>query len=744
MGKLHLLLQGLKPPITIFFLLFGLLAPPISAKEDPRALDPSDVFFQAWLTIRDAEKLEKEGKFNDARLKYQQASKYYNVIARFHKNWKPHMVEARVKSTQDAIQKIESKAVDEIAQRNAKTQDFVEAGANKPDRSNNAGMGSGHQIQPKPVVPSIKPVTPPTSQVSSYTEAINSGQQRQLATLQRDNQRLRDQLKQAKQSAKHNAKLSETAEQQRLIKMIATKDREIATIRDLLARAPLQADMDQLARKNRTLKTEIDITALSLKGTMDRLAKTQKEAQKYQEEAELAKRRAEEIQKNMDLQKTADNRVVRELRKELKSVTQMLETTRGELGKANSRIALMQRSLDQSKATITELTKERDTLRTERDHLANVLKQNDAQGVRKLITENMRLGRELKETSDRLEFLTKKNNVTQDELLEAKRDLAVAKTRIMRYQQERTRNTSRILSLESQLRDAEAALADAKNNPEKGANQEEVEILKETVKRLIAAQDRRRAAETILWDTYQNSKKIIPGIVEAFDDIRKAKVELTEEEKGLMVIRRPDSEFTSPQRVSPAHAQAHGSALEQDISDHNRLVKRFYVKGHYEAARQILADMDERFPGHFPTLCNRGVLELKTNHTIEATNIFSEAITMRENSSYAHYMLGLAHYQNQDFDAARNAFQHSLDLKPGDARAHFYLGTLAGVGRRYEQSESHLKEAISLDPTMAEAYFNLSFLYLRQGKNQESLEAYRKALNNGAQADLNHEKKLGL
>jgi len=732
---------------TILLLLGFSLLPvsQVSAQDDPRALDPADVFFQAWITIRDAEKLEKKGEFNEARLKYEQASKYYNVITRFHKNWKPDMVNRRVVSTAVAIKNVESKAMEELAQKEAKTQDFVEGGPDQqPKKPLKPQQGSGHKKTPTRTAsksqPPVKTAATQRSTINNYSESIVRGQQHQLENLQRANQQLRDQLKHSKQQNRQG----QSAEQQRLIKKIASKDREIATIRDILARAPLQADMDQLARKNKKVTMELDITAISLKGTMQRLAKTQKEAKKYQEEAAFAKRRATEIQKNMDAQKASDNKVVRQLRKELKNVTAILENTRRELGKANARMGQMQRALDQSKATINELTQERDALRTERDSLASILKQNDSAGVRKLITENMRLGKELKETTNRLEYLTQKSNATQDELLTAKRDLAVAKTRIMRYQKERTRHSKRIISLESQLRDAEAELASTQSDKDKSVSQEEVEILKATVKRLIAAQERRKTAEKILWDTYQNSKKIIPGIVEAIDDIRKTKVELTEEEKGLMVLRRPDREFTSPERVSPAHAQAFGSALEKNISDYNNLVKRFYLKGHYEAARQILSDMDEQFPGHFPTLCNRGVLELKTNHFIEATDIFSEAITMRENSSYAHYMLGLSQYQNNDLDAARNSFSHALDIKPGNARAHFYLGNLAGAGHRYQQAEEHFNTAIKLDPTMADAYFNLSVLYLRQKQTDKAIEAYRKSLTNGAQPDPAHEQKLGL
>jgi tetratricopeptide (TPR) repeat protein len=226
--------------------------------------------------------------------------------------------------------------------------------------------------------------------------------------------------------------------------------------------------------------------------------------------------------------------------------------------------------------------------------------------------------------------------------------------------------------------------------------------------------------------------------------IRNTKVELTDEEKRLVAVRSPDSEFRNPDRVSSAHARAHGDALQTEIHTYTPLMKRAFEKGRYEAARQILLDMDERFPGHFPTLCNRGVVELKTENYNAATDIFNEAITMRENSSYAHYMLGRAHYQSQDFDASRNSFQRSLDLKPGNARVHFYLGTLAGIGHRNEQSEKHLKDAITLDPTMADAYFNLSLLYLNQKRKKDALKSYQNELNNGAQPDQNHEQKLGM
>lgn len=702
---------------------------PLSAQQDPRALDPSDVFFQAWLEVQRAEKLEAEGKFSDAWQKYRQAAKYYDILNRFHKNWKPHLVKSRVESTLKSIKTIEPKAANELAGKNAKTRDFVEGGSNtnpaNPANPNKPG-GSGQQVIP----------SPPGS-TAPLMSSTNARLQRRMQQLERDNQSLRIQLQRAR-----NARPGSPAEERRLIKLIAAKDREINTMRDLLARAPLQEDMNRAIAKAQTRDQEIKITARALKETQRLLEESKKLANKHKAEAELAKRRHDQIAKDMEEQGKVNNAVIRELRKELKTVSSLLETTRQELGQSNARVMQLERRLNESQATIKELTTERDALRTERDALANILKQSDSKGVQKLITENMRLGRELKEALDRLKFLETNHNTTKDELVQARSDLAIAKTRIMRYQQDQANHGKMIKSLESQLRDAKAALADARTNPDQGGNREEVEILQGTVKRLIAAQERRRMGEKILWETYQKSKTSIAGMAAAFKDIRETKVELTDREKELVAMRRPDGEFRNPERVPLAHARAHGDALEAEIHTYTPLVKRAFEKGRYEAARQILMDMDERLPGHFPTLCNRGVVELRTDNFIEAADIFSEAITMRENSSYAHYMLGLSQYKSSDFDNARNAFQRSLDIKPGNARAHLYLGNLAGLGKRYKQAEEHFLTSIKLDPGNADAYYNLSQLHLQQKRKKEALDYYRKALDNGAKPDPAHEQKL--
>lgn len=728
----HLLNRGILP----LLLLVGCLASTVSAQDDPRALDPSDVFFQAWLVVRDADKLDKEGKHSDAWRKYRQASKYYDLLARYHKNWKPHLVQGRIESTREAIKAIEPKAAAEIAGKDKRTRDLVEGGPAKAPSPADRPSASANERIPTPRAAAPKAPAPRVAK----TPAANPAAQRKLRQLETDNRRLNDELTQLKRNTPAN-----NAEQKRLIALIAKKDREIGTMRDILARAPLQQDMDRLTKENRTRERELALTAQALKRTQQKLTEAEKQRAKHEEDAILAERRLAELKKQTNEVKKIDNRVVRELRAELKTVTAMLRKTRQELGAANTQIARMQLQLKQSAATVKELKTERDALKLERDTLAGILEKNDSKGIQKLITENMRLGTELKQALGRLKYLEKSHNATKDELLQAKSDLAIAKSRIMRYQQEHATQSKMIKSLEKRLREAQTDLASAIANPAESASQEEIETLRDTVKRLIAAQERRKMGEQTLWEAYQKSQQTIKGMAKAFEDIRKTNITLTQEEKEMAaVVRKPDSEFVSPQRVSAAHAQAHGAELEKEIAMYTPLMKRFFEKGRYEAARETLMELDTRFPGHFPTLCNRGVVEIKTGRFAEAVDIFSEAITMRENSGYAHYMLGKTQYLMKDFDSSQKSFEHSLSLQTDNADAHLYLGNIAGAGRRYKQAEQHLTEAIKLDPTNAEAYFNLSVIYLQQNKKKDALEAYRKALHHGVQPNPSHEQKLSL
>ena len=799
--------------ITIITL--GLLCPLVMAQDSFKSTDPAQIYYNIYIDIKSAEKLEEKGEFSDAWQKYSKAAKYLDNLQQFHEDWRKDMVARRIKSTSASIEGIKAKVAQEVADKKNKNQEFVEGGQfSIPDPTQQEPLVTGHlksrpQNTPKaPVLSNDRRVQDQIRQLvrendqlekkltelnnksiqSSNQNLATSNQLRQLqqlidsknreianmrnqlaqAPVQKDidqasrakDRRVQEQIRQLVQEnnqlekklielndenlQRSNQNLATSNQLKQLQQLIDSKNREITNMRNQLARAPIQQDIDRANREKEAREKELTITAQALKRTKNKLDSALEIAEQKTAAAAQAQSQIEEITKQMSEQQTANNAIIDVQRNELKNLNQLLENTRQELGQSKEEIDQLKLQLTQASTIISELTEERNALLTERDMLSNILSQKDSEGVQKLIEENVRLGTSLKQAEERITFLHNSQNTTKDELLDAKTSLAIAKTRIIKYQEKISLYDQRVSTIEAELRDAQAALKNASANPSSPADHEEIEVLRSTVKRLIAAQERRRIGDELLWEAYQKSNTVIPGVQSAFDDIRQTNVVLSEQEKGIIAKRQePDQEFTSPQRVPLEHAKAHADALEQEIDTFMPYLADIFDRGSYEAAREILLSMDERFPGHLRILCIRGLVELKTKNYNEAGELFSEAITMNENGYYAHYMLGLTKYkEGKDYDGALNAFQQSLELQPNNEKAHLYLGCIAGLGNRFEQSEKHFLSAIQLDPNFADAYFNLSAIYIKQGRKQDAQSYYKKALDHGKTPNSLHEKAI--
>lgn len=688
----------------------------ISAEPELRTIDPSDLFYRGWQTVKSAEKLEEEAKYSEALEKYSQASKYFDTLGRFHKDWKPAIVNGRIDSTKKSIEKIRSQAFAEQTNRNNLNKELIESSIATDDKE--PRNKSAPSVVRAPVLDN------------------SSEMKRRMQQLEKENNTLKIRLQ---RSATTKAPAPDLATQARLKQIIAEKNTEITTIRNLLSRAPMQQDADRLKKKNLSLNSDIITLGKAVRDSKAKLDQAQKRSKDNQMKAALAQKSIQKITNEMQQQQGVNNAIITKLREEMKGLNKLLNTTQKDLGDSRREVKNLSTQLNQSQSMVAELTVERDTLRTQYIAISDILKQNDSKGIQNLITENMRLGTELKQTADRLAFLETSNDVTKDDLVEAKSNLAIAKTRIIKYRDEQSDYLLKIRALDDELKTARVELKRAENQPGTALQREETEVLKSTVKRLITTQEVRNRQEKILWENYQKSGTTIPGMAAAFSDLRKTEIALSDEEKVILAGRRPDQEFQNPDRVPMAHAQAHGEALKSEIKGVMPLVSRLFEKERYQAARQILSDLDERFPGNMQILCTRGVIELKTNNYVNANDLFNEAVTMNEENDYAHYMLGVTYYKNQDLDNARNSFERSLTLNPTNEKTHLYLGSIAGRQKRFQQSEEHFITATKLDPTYPDAFYNLAALYLQQKNKFKALQYYEKALQNGKAPDFNLE-----
>lgn len=67
------------------------------------AQDPGTIYLEAYLQVEDAEKLEKESKFNEALRKYTDAKNILDNIAREHRGWRPEVLDYRRRKVNEAI-----------------------------------------------------------------------------------------------------------------------------------------------------------------------------------------------------------------------------------------------------------------------------------------------------------------------------------------------------------------------------------------------------------------------------------------------------------------------------------------------------------------------------------------------------------------------------------------------------------------------------------------------------------------
>ena len=125
------------------------------SKDAPANFDPSDVYFQAWLLSRDAEKLQAEKKHGEALEKLLRARQLFDSVSSYYPLWKPEMVKGRRTKTQDDIDTVAPQALEENKRKNEAIAE-LEGGAK-------TGVVEGEAPKPLDIRIPTAPVPPGTA-----------------------------------------------------------------------------------------------------------------------------------------------------------------------------------------------------------------------------------------------------------------------------------------------------------------------------------------------------------------------------------------------------------------------------------------------------------------------------------------------------------------------------------------------------------------------------------------------------
>jgi len=692
----------------------------------PTAFDPSDVYFQGWLASRDAEKLETDGDFIGAQEKLERAKKLFDSIHQYYPDWKKDMVVGRQQKTGETLARVNPKA-EEARQKNQRAVAELEGGTRASSRTSEPAASGSPRV----------PVAPPTT-----APAADPLQSQRLSRAEAEVRRLQQLIDDSKirdnEASRNAMRLRDLDAQRNLLNaQLKQAQDDLAAVRARLAAAPVASELNNLNRRIDTLEKEREAMAMALTESRRQEIEAKARIATLETDLRLTRQKAADLQRNLDVQTQTTAEVVAGQRAQLDELQHSLKAKDAELSSANGRITELEKQLDESHAAFSQLQGERDSLVREREQMSAMLKLNEAGRLQEMIEQNMGLVRQLREANEKVERLNLDGNAAKDELTDALRDLAIAKTQINKLQRDKREQDQRITELESRLKAEEENLAANRAS----ANPAEIEMLREVIKKQLRVQERRRQARELLVESVKQLGKQDASIHQAIEMLDGTEIALSPDEQKL-IAGRADSELVSPVAGDIRKTQSAASDLSQELEGYAKAAEKAFVSDRLLPARELYSMMIEANPGNTPALNKLGVVQLRLNDPVAAAESFRRATELDARNPYAHRMLGLALFKLNDLAGAEKSLNRALELAPDDARAHTVLGNVLFRGSRIAEAESAFKAAITADPLPSEPYYNLAFLYAREGRTENARKYYQDALERGALPDPSLEKRL--
>jgi len=140
--------------------------------------------------------------------------------------------------------------------------------------------------------------------------------------------------------------------------------------------------------------------------------------------------------------------------------------------------------------------------------------------------------------------------------------------------------------------------------------------------------------------------------------------------------------------------------------------------------QQALGQDDTSVEAHFIL----GNAYVQKEQFAQAEEQFRVALDLDQDNVDARSNLGVAYYRQGKLQQAEEAFRAALSLKPGDAEIHYNLGGVLAAQNRLDEAETQFLEAKRLNPALAEPYLGLGSIYRLQGRRDEAMAVLREYL----------------
>ncbi len=123
-----------------------------------------------------------------------------------------------------------------------------------------------------------------------------------------------------------------------------------------------------------------------------------------------------------------------------------------------------------------------------------------------------------------------------------------------------------------------------------------------------------------------------------------------------------------------------------------------------------------------------GLALIRSDRAAQAEEIFSRLLAQHSDNAELHVVLGQAHAQQGDYDAAIETLRRALELKPSVAEANATLGTVYLKQGRLTEAATSLKSELASHPDDVRAQHTLATVLDLEGQSAEALAILRQLL----------------
>jgi tetratricopeptide (TPR) repeat protein len=750
--------------------------------------DPAREYFSAYQEFQRAERLEREGRTDDAIAKFRFVATQLSQLKSQSPDWQPMVIDFRLGKTKEAIVRLE-------------------------------GSLESPTLGPPPDLPMVdgsEDILPPLQSPrregggAPPTISISPGQEEDFATDPAgpsepaavsgsgdESARLREQLRAEQSRAEElernlqqgeadlSAASMELEKTKVLVVDLTTKMRQIeeSGVASADVSASAKEEIDKLTAAARELESAVAAANLEKEELSGRIAESAKQVEELGARAEAAEARTKELEGEREALTASRDQAVKEAG-EAKAEAQTLTVRVTELEEERTQLVAARDEAQQEAAEAkTALEKSADLIESNRDleaKLAEAATQMDGMATDAKEKEQVIAGLQSSLDTVRAELVEAQNKLRDDR--QRFDQLQLVNDQLLKEYDEVTGALAAV-----QLGDVTAA--------EAKLIQQENEVLRGIIMRQIKEQARREQAYRLAQeemdrleiksDTLSDKiiqlakptldltpaeqemlKRPVVTVLAASADTLTAQVELLKPKVDDVAATTGEAAFANPppgeeavvtvteatvetaaggadavpvteSAETAAPATSMGTEMTPEVLALIAEARSQFVRGNFAAAEKLYQQFVELQPNSTVALANLGVAQFRQGKLTAAQLALEKAIAADPEDAFSLTTLGAVMIEQNRIEDSIGYLERASAVAPDDPITLNYLGVASSQLGQFGKAEQSLRRAITVNPDYAEAHFNLAVIYATAKPPSIALAKrhYEKALELGAGPD---------